>query len=243
MDGSQGSLFSEAVGEAVGIVGEPAYAGAYAPPSLHERHGRAKVSQAGKVGGVSKRAFDIVASGGALLALSPILLGIWLAVRLESSGPGLFRQRRGGYQGRPFHILKFRTMKTCEDKTIAQAKRSDDRTTRLGKFLRRNSIDELPQLLNVFFGDMSLIGPRPHALAHDRQFCTLDRRYLGRHHARPGITGLAQVSGSRGLTDTPEKIRQRTEYDLGYVANWSWAMDIRILLKTVLVVIRDRDVF
>lgn len=239
MDGSQGSPFIEAVR----IAGEPVFAGALSPPSLHERHGRAKGSRRGKVGGVSKRAFDIAASGAALLVLSPILAGIWLAVRLESPGPGFFHQRRGGYQGRPFHILKFRTMRTCEDKTIAQAKRGDDRTTRLGKFLRRNSIDELPQLLNVFFGDMSLIGPRPHALAHDRQFSTLDRRYVGRHHARPGITGLAQVSGSRGLTDTPEKIRQRTEYDLSYVANWSWAMDIGILLRTVLVVIRDRDVF
>jgi lipopolysaccharide/colanic/teichoic acid biosynthesis glycosyltransferase len=239
MDGSHGAPFNEAVG----VGGNPAFTGTLAPPSLHERHGQAKASQASKVGGISKRAFDLVAAGGALLVLSPILAGIWLAVRLESSGPGFFRQRRGGYQGRPFYILKFRTMKTCEDKTIAQAKRSDDRTTRLGKFLRRNSIDELPQLLNVLLGDMSIIGPRPHALAHDRQFSKLDRRYMGRHHARPGITGLAQVSGSRGLTDTPDKIRQRTEHDLRYVANWSWAMDIQILLKTVLVVIRDRDVF
>jgi lipopolysaccharide/colanic/teichoic acid biosynthesis glycosyltransferase len=234
MDGSQGGPFGEAVHVGTGTLD---------PPSLHERHGRAKGSQSGKVGGLSKRAFDIVSSGGALLALSPILAGIWLAVRLESSGPGFFRQRRGGYQGRPFYILKFRTMKTCEDKTIAQAKRSDDRTTRLGQFLRRTSVDELPQLLNVFLGDMSIIGPRPHALAHDRQFSTLDRRYMGRHHARPGITGLAQVSGSRGLTDTPKKIRDRTEHDLRYVANWSWGLDIKILMRTVLVVIRDRDVF
>jgi putative colanic acid biosynthesis UDP-glucose lipid carrier transferase len=222
---------------------EETFADTIDPPSLHERHGRAKSSHSGKVGGVSKRIFDIFASGGALLVLSPVLAGIWLVVRVDSPGPGLFRQRRGGYQGRPFYILKYRTMKTCEDKTISQAKRTDDRTTRLGRFLRRTSIDELPQLLNVFFGDMSLIGPRPHALAHDRQFSTLDRRYMGRHRARPGITGLAQVSGSRGLTDTPEKIQQRTELDLRYVSNWSWGMDVEILLRTVLVLIRDRDVY
>jgi lipopolysaccharide/colanic/teichoic acid biosynthesis glycosyltransferase len=241
MDGSQGGPFSDAAVQVTGAA--PLFGDAFIPPSLQERHGRSVGSRPEKVGGVSKRAFDIVASGSALLILSPVLAGIWLAVRLDSPGPGFFRQRRGGYQGRPFHILKFRTMKTCEDKAIAQARRSDDRTTRLGRFLRRNSIDELPQLLNVLFGEMSIVGPRPHALAHDRQFSTLDRRYIGRHHARPGITGLAQVSGSRGLTDTPEKIHQRTEHDLRYVANWSWGMDAQILLRTVLVVIRDRDVF
>jgi putative colanic acid biosynthesis UDP-glucose lipid carrier transferase len=221
---------------------------AFRPPPVQERHGQAARRQTsapttGKVGGPMKRVFDIAASGGALLVLSPILAGIWLAVRLESRGPGLFRQRRGGFQGRPFYIYKFRTMRTSEDRTIAQAKEADDRTTRLGKFLRKNSIDELPQLLNVLLGDMSIVGPRPHALAHDRQFSTVDRRYCGRHHARPGITGLAQVSGARGPTDTHEKIMQRMQYDLRYVADWSWGMDISILMRTVLVVIRDRNVF
>jgi lipopolysaccharide/colanic/teichoic acid biosynthesis glycosyltransferase len=217
---------------------------AFSPPSLHERHGTSpKRARGGKVGGPLKRAFDIAVSGSALLVLSPILAGIWVAVRLESPGPGLFRQRRGGFQGRPFHILKFRTMTKCEGSTIAQAKQGDDRTTRLGRFLRRTSIDELPQLFNVLIGDMSIIGPRPHALAHDRQFSTADRRYAGRHRARPGITGLAQVSGSRGPTDTPEKIRTRMEYDLQYVSRWSWAMDIQILARTVLVVLRDRNAF
>jgi len=217
---------------------------AFSPPPLHERHGRlSRNRQTGKVGGISKRLFDMVAAGGALLVLSPILGGIWLAVRLESPGPGFFRQRRGGFQGRPFFIYKFRTMRTCEDRTISQAKQGDDRTTRLGKFLRKNSIDELPQLINVLLGDMSIVGPRPHALAHDRQFSTVDRRYCGRHHARPGITGLAQVSGSRGPTDTRDKIVQRMEHDLRYVSNWSWRMDINILMRTVLVVFRDRDAF
>jgi putative colanic acid biosynthesis UDP-glucose lipid carrier transferase len=223
---------------------ESLLADGFSPPLLHERHGTlVRRAQDEKVGGPLKRAFDIAAASGALLTLSPILAGIWLAVRLESPGPGLFRQRRGGFQGRPFYIVKFRTMKTCEDKSIAQVKQGDDRTTRLGGFLRRTSIDELPQLFNVLVGDMSIIGPRPHALAHDRQFSTVDRRYMGRHHARPGITGLAQVSGSRGPTDTPEKIRTRMEYDLQYVSRWSWTMDMQILARTVLVVLRNRDAF
>ncbi len=213
-------------------------------PPIKERHGEARVRYSGRiVGGPMKRTFDIVAAGGALLVLSPVLAGIWLAVRLESRGPGFFRQRRGGFQGRPFHIYKFRTMRTCEDKTISQAKQGDDRTTKLGKFLRAKSIDELPQLINVLLGDMSIVGPRPHALAHDRQFSTMDRRYIGRHHARPGITGLAQVSGSRGLTDTPEKVKARTEFDLGYVSRWSWAMDAKILVRTVKVVLKDTNAF
>jgi lipopolysaccharide/colanic/teichoic acid biosynthesis glycosyltransferase len=178
-----------------------------------------------------------------LVVLSPVLLGVWALVRIESPGTGLFRQRRGGFQGRPFFIFKFRTMRTCESKSIAQAKQLDDRTTRLGRFLRRYSIDELPQLINVLLGDMSLVGPRPHALAHDRQFSTIDRRYVGRHHARPGITGLAQVSGARGLTDTRDKILQRTDFDLEYVSTWSWLQDARIILRTVQVVLRDRNAF
>jgi putative colanic acid biosysnthesis UDP-glucose lipid carrier transferase len=109
--------------------------------------------------------------------------------------------------------------------------------------LRRYSIDELPQLFNVLMGDMSVVGPRPHALAHDRQFSTIDRRYTGRHHARPGITGLAQVSGSRGPTDTREKVLDRMKHDLKYVSEWSWGVDFRIILRTALVVFRDRNVF
>lgn len=217
---------------------------AFRPPPISELHGSVGRTRRGRiVGGVSKRAFDIVVAGGALAILSPVLIGLWVLVRLESPGPGLFRQRRGGFQGRPFHILKFRTMRTCESRSIAQAKAQDDRTTRLGRFLRRYSIDELPQLLNVLVGDMSLVGPRPHALAHDRQFSRIDRRYIGRHHARPGITGLAQISGSRGPTDTPEKVIGRMKYDLQYVSGWSWAMDLRIILRTALVVFRDRNVF
>jgi len=195
------------------------------------------------VGGVSKRAFDVVVAAGVLAVISPALLGIWALVRIDSPGPGLFRQRRGGFQGRPFYIYKFRTMRIAEGGVITQAKKEDDRTTKLGRFLRRFSIDELPQLLNVLLGDMAIVGPRPHALAHDREFSTVDRRYAGRHHARPGITGLAQVSGSRGPTDTREKILDRMNFDLAYVTNWSWEMDAKIIVRTAMVVLSDRKAF
>ena len=218
----------------------------FQPPPLHERHaatGRRQTWTNRPVGGVLKRTFDIAASAAALGVLSPVLFSFWLAVRLESPGPGLFRQRRGGFLGRPFYVYKFRTMRTQESREITQAKQVDARVTKLGAFLRKNSIDELPQLLNVLLGDMSIVGPRPHALAHDRKFLTFDRRYANRHRARPGITGLAQVSGSRGPTDTDDKISERIGYDLDYVAKWSFIGDIRIMLKTVWVVIRDRNVF
>jgi lipopolysaccharide/colanic/teichoic acid biosynthesis glycosyltransferase len=216
----------------------------FRPPPITEMYAPALPRRRDRVvGGPAKRAFDILAAGAALTVLSPVLLGIWVAVRLDSPGPGLFRQRRGGFQGRPFYILKFRTMKACDGSSITQAKKGDVRTTPLGRFLRKNSIDELPQLINVLVGDMSIVGPRPHALAHDRKFTTVDRRYTGRHHARPGITGLAQVSGSRGPTDTNEKIIQRMLFDLEYVTKWSWKMEIGILLKTVRVVLKDRNAF
>jgi len=246
MDGGHGFQTTRTYARREALAGSPVIAPQYSfeAPPVQERHGEARRTYRGRiVGGPMKRGFDIAVAGSALLVLSPVLAGLWLAVRLESRGPGLFRQRRGGFQGRPFHIYKFRTMRNCEDKTISQAKQGDDRTTKLGKFLRAKSIDELPQLINVLMGDMSIVGPRPHALAHDRQFSTMDRRYIGRHHARPGITGLAQVSGSRGRTDTPEKVRARTEFDLRYVSNWSWAMDLQILLRTVKVVLKDTSAF
>ncbi len=217
----------------------------FRPPSLQNRYPRRNRLElsARVIGGASKRAFDIVVSASALVALAPVLLGVWALVRIDSPGPGLFRQRRGGFEGRPFRILKFRTMKICESRAITQAKQTDDRTTLLGRILRKYSIDELPQLLNVLKGDMSIIGPRPHALAHDRQFYSVDRRYAFRHRARPGITGLAQVSGSRGSTDTKEKIVQRLEHDLDYVSNWSWKMDIGIFFRTLRVLWSDRSAF
>jgi lipopolysaccharide/colanic/teichoic acid biosynthesis glycosyltransferase len=225
--------------------GAAASAAEFRPAPLQIRHPRSNGLQFSThvLGGVSKRAFDIVVAGSALVALAPVLFGVWALVRIDSPGPGLFRQRRGGFEGRPFLILKFRTMKTCESRAITQAKQTDDRTTLLGRILRKSSIDELPQLINVMKGDMSIIGPRPHALAHDRQFYAVDRRYAFRHHARPGITGLAQVSGSRGSTDTNEKILQRLEHDLTYVSNWSWKMDIGIFFRTLRVLWSDRSAF
>lgn len=217
----------------------------FRPPPLQIRFPRSNQMQLSTrvIGGVSKRAFDIIVAGSALVALSPALLGIWALVRIDSPGPGLFMQRRGGFEGRPFRILKFRTMRTCEQRSIAQAKQTDTRTTAFGRFLRKYSIDELPQLINVLKGDMSIIGPRPHALAHDRQFYSVDRRYAFRHRARPGITGLAQVSGARGPTDTSEKIVHRLEYDLDYVSKWSWKMDIGIFFRTLRVLWSDRSAF
>lgn len=246
MDGGHGVQPTRTYGRRDAIAAPPLVAPQYSfsAPPIQERHGGTSRSYKGRVvGGLLKRVFDIAASAGALVVLAPFLAGIWVAVRLESPGPGFFKQRRGGFQGRPFYIYKFRTMRRGEDKVISQAKQDDDRTTKLGKFLRTRSIDELPQLINVLLGDMSIVGPRPHALAHDRQFSTLDRRYISRHHARPGITGLAQVSGARGRTETPEKIRIRTEFDLRYVTTWSWKMDAEILAKTVKVVLHDKTVF
>jgi putative colanic acid biosynthesis UDP-glucose lipid carrier transferase len=243
MDGSQGPF-------PAGLPTEMPATSSFNPPPLAAIHGHASQKlrprsrmRARAVGGVSKRAFDVVVAAGVLAVISPALLGIWALVRIDSPGPGLFRQRRGGFQGRPFYIYKFRTMRTAEGRAITQAKKEDDRTTRLGRFLRRFSIDELPQLINVLLGDMAIVGPRPHALAHDREFSTVDRRYAGRHHARPGITGLAQVSGSRGPTDTREKILDRMNFDLAYVTNWSWAMDVKIIVRTAMVVLSDRKAF
>ena len=224
----------------------PAQSWAFTPPPIGKLHGQQLEKRRRRsriVGGPSKRVFDFVLAAGAVVALSPVLVGIWCLVRIDSPGPGLFRQRRGGFQGRPFYIYKFRTMRASDDRNLVQARKEDDRTTKLGRFLHRYSIDELPQLLNVLLGDMSIVGPRPHALAHDKQFVTIDRRYAGRHHARPGITGLAQVSGSRGLTDTHEKIIERINHDLDYVSNWSWMMDIKIITRTAMVVLSDRSAF
>jgi len=193
------------------------------------------------VGGWSKRLFDMCVAAGALVALAPLLALVALMVRLDSPGQAIFRQERGGFNGRTFRIWKFRTMSVTENRGVVQARRGDARITRLGAFLRRSSWDELPQLFNVLIGDMSIIGPRPHALEHDIQFENVDPRYPLRRRARPGVTGLAQVSGCRGPTETDEKIRARTGYDVEYVRNWSWAREIKILVDTVVVLFWKRD--
>lgn len=193
---------------------------------------------------VIKRTIDLSVGVPVLICLTPILLAIALWVAADSPGPVLFRQRRFGYQGRPFTILKFRTMTTLEDgNAVTQASRSDPRITRAGRYLRRMSLDELPQLLNVIRGEMSLVGPRPHACAHDEAFAALIGNYELRQHVKPGITGWAQINGLRGETATTELMRMRVEYDLWYAKNASNAMDIRILARTILEVFRQRNAY
>ncbi len=181
-----------------------------------------------------KRSFDIVASLVGLILLSPLMLAFILAIRLDSKGPAFFRQTRYGFNLQPFEILKFRTMTVMENgEEVKQAIKDDPRITRIGRFMRKWNIDELPQLINVLKGDMSLVGPRPHALAHDHEFAEKITRYARRMNVQPGITGLAQVNGYRGPTDTDEKIRKRVEYDLHYIDNWSFLLDINILFMTL----------
>jgi exopolysaccharide biosynthesis polyprenyl glycosylphosphotransferase len=192
----------------------------------------------------AKRVFDIAAATVGLMAIAPFLLAVSLAVWIESPGPILFRQTRGGFNGRAFQILKFRTMRVMEDgPTIIQATSNDHRLTRIGRWLRRSSVDELPQLINVLRGDMSLVGPRPHALAHDVQYSGLLSNYPYRHHVKPGLTGWAQVNGFRGETRTVSLMKQRVDLDLWYVTNWSFWLDLRILFRTVLEICRSRNAF
>jgi putative colanic acid biosynthesis UDP-glucose lipid carrier transferase len=173
-----------------------------------------------------------------LLALAAI------AIKLDSPGPVFFRQQRCGFNGRTFLIRKFRTMHVLEDgHVIAQATPLDRRVTRVGKLLRRTSFDELPQLLNVLEGSMSLVGPRPHALAHDGQFDKLVRNYAFRRRVRPGLTGWAQVHGCRGATPTASMIEARVQYDLWYIDNWSIRLDLAILLRTPMEVLRGRNAY
>jgi putative colanic acid biosynthesis UDP-glucose lipid carrier transferase len=194
--------------------------------------------------GLVKRASDLVL-GALLLALAaPVMLATAIAIKLESPGPVLFRQRRYGLDGREIVVWKFRSMRVQEDGgEIRQATRGDARVTRLGAFLRASSLDELPQLFNVLQGRMSVVGPRPHAIAHNELYRKRIRGYMLRHKVRPGITGLAQVSGWRGETDTLDKMERRIEHDLAYLRNWSLALDLRILLKTVLVVLRRDNAY
>jgi undecaprenyl-phosphate galactose phosphotransferase/putative colanic acid biosynthesis UDP-glucose lipid carrier transferase len=167
-----------------------------------------------------------------------------IAIKLDSPGPVIFRQIRKGFNGKHFVILKFRTMTVQENgPNVVQATRGDSRVTTIGRLLRSSSIDELPQLWNVLRGEMSLIGPRPHALAHDNYFETLLRDYAFRHHVKPGITGWAQCNGARGGTPTIEHIAERVKLDLWYINNWSLWLDFLILIKTVFEVFRKRNAY
>jgi Undecaprenyl-phosphate glucose phosphotransferase len=184
---------------------------------------------------LQKRAFDLCVSTLGVILLAPLLLVIAALIKIDSAGPVFFRQRRYGFNQKPFRIMKFRTMLTLDDgPVIAQAKRGDPRVTRVGRWLRASNLDELPQLFNVLKGEMSLVGPRPHALAHNREFEHIISRYARRHNVKPGITGWAQVHGVRGETDTREKMQRRVEFDLFYIENWSLARDLMILCWTLI---------
>jgi putative colanic acid biosynthesis UDP-glucose lipid carrier transferase len=194
--------------------------------------------------GLVKRVSDFVLAGTILLGISPLMAAIAIGVKLSSPGPVLFKQRRYGVDGRKIVVYKFRSMTVAEDgDVVRQATRNDSRITKFGAFLRRTSLDELPQFINVLQGRMSVVGPRPHAVAHNELYRKLIRGYMIRHKVRPGITGLAQVNGMRGETDTVDKMKLRIEYDLAYLRNWSLALDLKIILQTVAVVLRGQNAY
>jgi Undecaprenyl-phosphate glucose phosphotransferase len=191
-----------------------------------------------------KRGSDIVLSLLILALISPLLLFIALAVKLTSPGPAIFKQRRYGVDGSEIVVYKFRTMTVREDgDSIRQAGPHDSRVTSLGALLRKTSLDELPQFINVLQGRMSIVGPRPHAVAHNEMYRKLIKGYMQRHKVKPGITGWAQVNGLRGETETLEKMKARIEYDLDYLRNWSLRLDLFIIAKTVWVVLRGQNAY
>jgi Undecaprenyl-phosphate glucose phosphotransferase len=191
-----------------------------------------------------KRAMDIVLAGTALIALTPLLTLVAIAIKLDSPGRVLFRQTRHGFNGKPFNILKFRTMTVVEDgDSVKQATRLDKRVTRVGFWLRRTSIDELPQLINVLNGEMSLVGPRPHAAAHDSYFDQVIANYAFRQRMKPGITGCAQVNGSRGETPTVDAMQRRVQLDLWYIENWTFQLDLAIMFRTIIELVRGRNAY
>ncbi len=191
-----------------------------------------------------KRLSDIALASLILVLISPLLALIALGVKLSSPGPALFRQRRNGLDGEEITIYKFRSMTSHDNgDKVTQATRGDARITRFGAFLRRTSLDELPQFVNVLQGRMSIVGPRPHAVAHNALYRELIKAYMVRHKVKPGITGWAQVNGLRGETDTIEKMRARVEYDLEYLRNWSLGLDLQIIARTIRLVIFDRHAY
>ncbi|WP_247766800.1 MULTISPECIES: undecaprenyl-phosphate glucose phosphotransferase [unclassified Bradyrhizobium] len=191
-----------------------------------------------------KRALDLVGASLALFVFAPVMLVTAILIKLSSKGPVFFRQTRHGFGGRAFKIFKFRTMRVLEDgPTIRQAEKNDPRVTPIGKWLRKTSIDELPQLFNVLKGEMSLVGPRPHAAAHNTEYEQIIGNYAFRHHVKPGITGWAQVNGYRGETRTLELMQKRVEYDLWYINNWSIALDLKVIFLTALTGMRAPNAY
>lgn len=177
-----------------------------------------------------------------IVLLSPLLAGIAIAVKVSSPGPVLFIQQRHGWNGNVINVLKFRSMRVHDDAQVIQAQKTDPRVTPVGSFLRRSSMDELPQLFNVLKGDMSLVGPRPHAVAHNDYYSDKIIAYMARHRIKPGITGLAQISGYRGETETIDKMQKRVELDLEYINHWNLWLDIKILIKTPLTLV-SKDIY
>lgn len=195
-------------------------------------------------GGVLKTVEDYLVGVPAFLILSPLMLAIALAIRLEGNGPVLFKQQRHGFNHKVFKIYKFRTMTVQEDgDSVPQAREKDPRVTKLGAFLRRYSLDELPQIINVMKGDMSLVGPRPHALAHNHQYAQTIENYSGRHKVKPGMTGWAQVNGCRGETSEKERMAERVRYDLEYIDNWSLWFDFKIMALTFAAVLFPKNAY
>jgi len=191
-----------------------------------------------------KRASDVVIATIIVVLISPLLIAIAIGVKLSSPGPVLFKQRRNGLDGHEITVYKFRSMRTLDDGAVVrQATRNDPRVTPFGAFLRRTSLDELPQFFNVLRGTMSIVGPRPHAVTHNEEYRQIIKAYMVRHKVKPGITGWAQVNGQRGETDTVEKMRTRVEYDLEYLRNWTLGLDLKIIVQTIKLVFFDRHAY
>lgn len=191
-----------------------------------------------------KRASDLLLASAILFCIWPILLVLAIGVKLSSPGPVIFKQDRNGLDGEEIKVYKFRSMRTMDNgEVVKQATKEDPRITRFGAFIRRTSLDELPQFINVLQGRMSIVGPRPHAVAHNEQYRKLIKAYMVRHKVKPGITGWAQVNGHRGETDSIDKMQARVEYDLEYLRNWSLAFDLQIILKTIRLVFFDRNAY
>jgi putative colanic acid biosysnthesis UDP-glucose lipid carrier transferase len=194
--------------------------------------------------GFIKRTSDIVLSIIILILISPLILAVAIGVKLSSKGPVLFKQRRYGLDAEEILVYKFRSMTVEENgDTVTQATKNDVRITAFGRFIRRTSLDELPQFLNVLQGRMSIVGPRPHAVAHNEMYRKVIKGYMIRHKVKPGITGWAQVNGLRGETDTVDKMEARIEYDLDYLRSWSLGFDLKIIVRTVLLVFKDRNAY
>jgi putative colanic acid biosynthesis UDP-glucose lipid carrier transferase len=194
--------------------------------------------------GIVKGLSDLIFASLILCVISPILMVLVLGVKLSSPGPVLFKQRRYGLDGQEIVVYKFRSMTVTEDgDEVAQAKVNDTRVTRFGSFIRKTSLDELPQFINVLQGRMSIVGPRPHAISHNEMYRKIIKGYMVRHKVKPGITGWAQVNGFRGETEAIDDMKNRIEYDIEYLKKWSLGLDIKIILKSVLLVFKDSKAY